>query len=480
MSEQYDQFDANKAFGKSSARLHSALVSLGFANLRLADVHNLILDHFEREDFIWARRLLSPDHTPTWQSVYVGPGSEDLRSRHDNYNVAESQVEALGFLLEEIDHLRLEVTEVTLDPNLIEIQGPEGLIARVEPIAFEPSNPTIQSRVERSLKGLQLYGQQIKTVSELRSIPGLQSLLQPDEERGTPSGTALIKTPASFAALLRRLLDTHLDVHVKQHQAQELIASFFGASNWQQLIRHADEDRCWYCPAAVAVNDGDHQIYKSLRYFRNAAMGLWALGETVKHWDGAMIEGYYSHTTHGIPYIPFKVTKERTSSRSTIDTDPLALSLYGPPVVSAEGQESFDAAIAILQSDDPLASFEAYLGDDPIESANSRLGVISGGVMRIGNLLFTIRGFNGGNHQVLFLERFSESGKRLAVHQISIESAEVGLDPETGGYCLYHDHPQLPLDGLSDEERNAVLKWAGISIRHRSLTREMVSSRPLH
>lgn len=479
MSDIIYHLAAGKSHEKATERLHAALTKLGFSNVQIADVYDLVIENFDSEDFIFGRRLLEPSDNLVWQSVYIGPGAEDLRRRYDHRNVAESQEEAFGFLLEEIDYLRLEVSGLIVEKDLIEIRGPEGLIARVEPICFEASDSAVLSRVERSLKGLQIYGQRDKIVRELRAIPGLGCLVEPDDRSRKIHGSAFIKTPASFASMLRRMLEQLLNIQVKQHQAQELIAAFFGASNWQQLIHHSEEDRCWCSPSAVVVHDGDDQEVKSIRYFRNSAMALWELGRAVKLWDGPQLIGSFSHMSHGVPYIPLDIfTGQDGSIADGIGRDDHALSIYGPPVVAAGGQNYVDAAVAILRADNPAVAFEAYQGDDPIESANPRMGIAPEKVMRFAGHVFTIR--ESGGEDMLFLECFGATQKRLSEHSVRISSASIGLDPATGGYSIYHDGPQIPLDGLADDEREVVLKWAGIKYPHWTLTRTLGPGRSLN
>lgn len=278
-------------------RLRANLLRLGFPSPSIEELCEFSHTEYDDIDFEYLSALLTQT-VSEWHSITVGRAGRVRGDTVDKPVVARSRAIALSNVLSELDRLGILPTEVSVNGPQITFLRDGALVCRIAPVAFEPVDPVHRSRIERLLKGMRVLNNATLVCSRLAQLPGLENISPGVENSLSAENSAvLIKTASSLACAMRDGLLAHFGLKLKQHQAQLLLARTVGATNWQHLIAHEEESRCWAYPVAVARSSGTPAGEKTFRFYRTAAEGIWAFAHAVRSYPhGHLAEPLY----HGI------------------------------------------------------------------------------------------------------------------------------------------------------------------------------------
>ncbi len=216
-------------------------------------LQKVLLDRFDDIDYLAAGWLLEKEDTSDWHAVITGEVDCDL-SRYP-LQAAPTLTDALASVLEICDRERIFPTDVDRLPDGIRLRVRDKIFADIRRMRFEAYQPKHCQRLQNALKGVRVHGENERMEAKLRSLPGFASIefrlgRDPHEE---PRGNLLLPFPANWATAMM-LAMASLEIPVKRHVAQELVARLFGADTWQHLVAHGDEPRVRTTPYVVATS----------------------------------------------------------------------------------------------------------------------------------------------------------------------------------------------------------------------------------
>jgi len=466
---------ASDEFGRAAQRLSMALRFHGLTGAKVNDLLDAMVEDLERSDFEYAHTLLHSSDDRAWYLVTTGAAAGAFRARHDPYSVADSLAQALGFVLEGLDDARVFPASVSVSQDAIEFTAPGGLVAKIEPIVFEPSSQQQRARVEKTLRGLRQYGEDDRWCARLSDLPGLGGLSghRPVDLNRPPRGAVGIKTPANLCFAVRTLLKDRFGIETKLSLAQELTAAVFGAKSWQHLVARADQDCCWLSPVLVGVlcdPDNPESWERDLKFYRTSAEAVWGFAQTINHWTGKPLVPSYAGINTGGGVVDL-MTQGPGYDDSLVVSDENIITSYDPPVESC-GDRYLDIAETILSDPDNTASrlrehFGAGLSTgERLRFSNQRMGIATDKELRLGSWLFTLRAYGEQTTDlVLNAENFDSAGKCVAKHATAVYKAEIKRLDDSGGMAVFGDYGRrvdIPLDDLSRDEVQALAEFAGI------------------
>lgn len=477
---------AGTSFDRPAERLAAKLTDLGLAKLSPEDVLDVLVEELDQRDLLYAANLAVPQESARWHRIWLGPSAPEIQKRHDSPTVAESEQDALAFLMEEVDFTRTPVVSVGVSDETIELLGPDGFVARIEPIAYEPTDPVVRERIERSLKGIHCAGDDGRLVKRLAAIPGLEGLAAREDKSGKgPRRSAFMKTPASLCAVLRDILKRQLAIEVKVHQAQELLAALFGAANWHALQRHANEDRVWISPLCLSLPETSHP---NVLFFRGLAGALWALGRALRGWQGDPLKLELVFTDgSGGPYLKADRLEDWERNRA----DPLnywvepVVSLYAPSVANPEEAYFREAAQLLAHRATLAARLGALLSGDAVVS-NQRLGIAPNKTLIVQDWILSVEGDGRADvaNAKLHFERLDAQGRRTEDFRIRCWGARLWRNPVTGALVVLdaelrldrerEKNPRFDLAPFSPSEVQRILAFLDIQYSTLELGEELI------
>ncbi len=200
-----------------------------------------LLDSFNRS-IKWFNLLVDPDYQPDWYAVHVDPDRSPID--FDDYTMAAtSQAEALGWVLSSISGKKLQPTSVNQNGSTITIMGDTGVWATIEKMQFSTLSDSNQQRAHSALKGIGFWESGEKL---FKGLSKLQGYSQPspieDDNPKWAERDPLHNTPNNLCTILLNLLKRCVQEPVKRHQAQELLAKYFGFESWQHFKHYADQN----------------------------------------------------------------------------------------------------------------------------------------------------------------------------------------------------------------------------------------------
>lgn len=456
-------------YKSASQRLYFALISQGIIPPPAEKLYDAVLDTFENKDFEYVNALLQGSDDRVWHLVTFGEQSGDITRGHDHYNVAETTAEALGFVLEELDHARIFPTVVTTADGRVELATNNGLVARIERVVFDSVNAQQRHRAEQALSGIRVYGEVGRLNARLMELPGLENLsdyLDTDRNK-KPKGSMAHKTPGNFSRAMRIMLQERFGLETKSSQAQELTASLFGVKSWQHLIANADQERVWLRPVCVGTLCGSSTWEYDFKHYRTAEDALWSFSQTVRKWSknpvvpacgGTQSTGALYLFTHGPEgYDPMT------------HVEPHAIISCAMPLVFCS-EEYFNLAGKMLVKPEQLnirlyEHFRVTDGfDQKVRASNRRIGVQTENELRAGGWLFTLR-TDRWNTTYLHAEKFDTSGRRTNAFSVKTVDAEISYGDDSNDLWVFRGwgrEPTIPLAGFSEQEIDALIKFSGI------------------
>lgn len=252
-----------------------------------------MLEWFEARDYLQAQALIH--YRPPlshWQVIRVL--DERLCPSGISFNMlCPTQESALGAVLQacEGDAVRVRPSQAGGETLIVNIAGSE--VLKIEPITLEPFDRDTRDRVRTAFKGVRSLDP-AKIRARAGRLPGFGDLRyeeRPSDSERPPSGCLLFGFPTNWAFAMRSALK-QVGIEVKQSQAQELAAVFFGAGSWHQLISHDDEPSEESLPVGVTY---DTPVGPQERYYQSPEEAIFAVGAIAKNYPEEVVWTGLSH-----------------------------------------------------------------------------------------------------------------------------------------------------------------------------------------
>lgn len=243
-------------------------------------LEHAMLDWFEGRDYDQAQALIhfkSPRNE--WQVIRLLDGDKAPRGLSSDM-LCPTRLDALGAIIDACDRDTLSIDSCRHDGDalIVVIHGID--VARIQPVKLEPFDIGIRDRVRTAFKGVR-YGHEHTILTHAARLPGFKVFAHDGEAPGqSPRSDAcmLLGFPTNWACAMRAALK-QVGIVVKQNQAQEIAAVFFGASDWHQLTKHQGEINDQMAPVTLAVDDpGGRQI----RFYHTTEEALFAMGKQLE------------------------------------------------------------------------------------------------------------------------------------------------------------------------------------------------------
>lgn len=236
-----------------------------------------MLEWFEGRDYDQAQALIH--YRPSrdeWKVIRV-LDEENCPAEISFDMLCPTRKDAVAAVIQacEGDSIRLHRSPENSEALTVNIKGND--VLRIESVKLEPFDLAARDRVRSAFKGVRAYGS-TKIRKRASRLPGFEHLAYEealDDEVRVQSGCLLLGFPSNWAFAMRNALK-QVGITVKQSQAQELVAVWFGAANWHQLIRHQDESNDHCEPVAVRYNSASG---RQERYYQSPEEAILAVGK---------------------------------------------------------------------------------------------------------------------------------------------------------------------------------------------------------
>lgn len=236
-------------------------------------IEHAILDWFEGRDFDQAQALIHfKQSTNIWHAIYALDVAR-LPSILSDGMLCPSLLDALSVTIDgcDVDALKLDRCVKVGNDVVVVIDGQEAL--RIARITVEPFDLATRDRVRTAFKGVRRTDYP-KIVARASRLPGFSAAALAIPRYAVNSDVGLFfGYPGNWATAMRNALK-QVSIHVKQSQAQELAAVFFGASDWHQLIKHQDSLSDSIRVVEVLVSSPDAYIER--RYYATPEEAVFA------------------------------------------------------------------------------------------------------------------------------------------------------------------------------------------------------------
>ena len=452
-----------------TTRLHKALIPCSSKLASTTEIsrrlYDCVLDHFDRDDFEYGYSLINPE-PKQWFSITEGDPLT-TESGNDRVQASPSLTEALASLLTTLDAVMQFPTHICADEQKIELLVNGALLARIEPIIFQPHDLEAKHRVEKTLKGIRKHFDQ-RGVVRLSSIPSLESIKAHNPQDRPALGSMAIKTASNLSLLLREMISTHFEIEIKQHQAQDVIAFAFGAKNWAAFVAKEDEHGSLGLPvmltSAAAKNAED--VNDKRAYYHTFAEGIWGYAQALRR-----DECYSAMDTFFEGYTPYLYSH---TAGNTCLTELPVMSLGHLPY-AGYGEENLLRAKGLLASNDLVQSIANHFSvqqhsvADPsmvktqIERVMQRQGVSSEAWIMLGDWVYWIKG--EGTEELLRAAQFDSTGKLRLRRSTIMHKAKLGIDPETASVAVLGDYGSrvdFSLVDLNEEQIGIFMEFTGL------------------
>lgn len=425
-------------------------------------IEHAMLDWFEGRDYDQAQALIH--YRPPcdqWHVIHI-LNEEKTPQDVSHEMLCPTKADALAAVLSGCDRatVGLDACRKDGDALVVVIDGADAI--RIEPVVMEPFNLSVRDRVRTAFKGVRHYDTAI--FSHAGRLPGFKAILvSPDAMiGGPPRGCMFLGFPGNWALAMRNALK-QVGIIVKQSQAQELAAVFFGASDWHQLVKHQDDMNGAVPPVAVAVVGADGQ---QCRFYRTPEEAFFASGQAVANYPEPVVTRhiglsldnhriYFSAATQGAMQVAAQ--KDLIVCPTCIDTgynDYWDVDGYGTDAIA----DAVRQILATLDGNDGAETTHGMLYDDAtpaelLEGSLKRDGIPADQIVYIGDHALAVSYVpepNGSSMMAAHLQVFqmTEQGPRklrngdVAMYKAEMyvldapDSATLVIKPDYG-----HDEP---------------------------------------
>lgn len=249
-------------------------------------IEHAMLDWFEGRDYEQAQALIHFQQSRNeWHVIHIL--DEEKAPRDISHEMlSPSRLDALVAVLASCDRdtVRLDACRNEGDALVVVINCTD--VFRIEPVVMEPFDLALRNRVRTAFKGVRHYDQQAILDHALR-LPGFKSLALDNGHyrHNAEGGCMLLGFPGNWAFAMRHALK-QVGITVKQSQAHELSAVFFGANHWHQLIKHQDEQINGLPPVAVTVEG-------RTRFYHTTEEALFTVGKEIESFPEPVVMQHF-------------------------------------------------------------------------------------------------------------------------------------------------------------------------------------------
>lgn len=211
--------------------------------VEFTNIEHAMLDWFDSRDYHQSQALIhykEPRHK--WHVIDILDEDNTPRELSPGM-MCPSKLDAIGAVLYscDLDTVRLDAFRKEGDRLIVSIGGKETVT--ITPVIMDHPDLAIRDRVRNAFKGVRRYRDNVS--AHAASLPGYSLIKKlATSEIGKShypaTGCMFLGFPKNWALAMKNALK-QVGVQVKQSQAQELVAVFFGASNWHQLVKHQDK-----------------------------------------------------------------------------------------------------------------------------------------------------------------------------------------------------------------------------------------------
>lgn len=438
-----------------ATRVLDKLAALGLAQPDLNLLFEGLLDRFEGRDWLLACALLSANDPSDWHAIAF-PLTSPIQSHGNPVCLASDANLALSYCLEQMDRDRVFPTEIRPELNGAAIYRGDDVIAQIRRIRFKESATATRGRVEKAFKGLRSLGDQELLVARLKTLPGFANTEfdLPTETHATPDGCLLIPYPGNWAKAIRDLLGSFA-IPIKLHQAQEVVAAFFGASSWHQLTANQGDLRCWLTPCCVTSSYHDLSQWQ---FYRTTAESVYAFGIALKEIQiptKIMSAGILSS------YMNVSITAydKDVSHEEYCEAEPL-LTCESPVVVDVDENLGYcEQSASIWERLKEGKAIPLTLGDwrQDLLRSNQRLGFDEEHTLQIGDWYFRKYEYENGR-SYLYVEEIVAGVVRFKTDPFALYKADRQYDASSRLFTLFADYKNqmvatIPNVGFSERQQ---------------------------
>lgn len=249
-------------------------------------LEHAMLDWFCGRDYEQAQSLIHfSAPRDEWHVIYV-LDDDKCPFELSHQMVAPSLLDALGAVVDSCRRDKVTLGHCRKEgPNVVAVI--DGIdVLRIEPIQLEPFNLSVRNRVQAAFKGVR-RGDLPATARAAACLPGYRDTLVRFDLSPPllPDSDLLFGFTGNWVVAMRNALK-QVGIEVKQSQAQELVAVFFGAGSWHQLIKHRDTLNGSQAPVMVSVETSDTVQCK---YYRTTEEAIFATGFVLKNYPEPVV-----------------------------------------------------------------------------------------------------------------------------------------------------------------------------------------------
>lgn len=447
---------ARHRLGAAIARIHPEVVP------SVEQLETVVFDYFDDRDFALCSALLNPP-SEGWHSWRIGDAAVGLESDYDEWNTCPSLGESLAAARAMLLSYRLRPDAIAChEDGSIVVSGGGMPLITIAPIEFSTAPDEMTTRVERALAGDRRRGDGSRVTARLREVHGLSALVTQDDDGRKPFGATLLPLPSTLATQMRTALQDVLDLQVKQHEAQEIVAAMLGAPSWHALAT-PNHRICWKQPAMLTLrNPAQQEEIESVRWYRTEQEAAAVLAAYLAGCHGS-IHPYFSKGLMHALFSLYGSTIAPEQAKSILDPDwwpghKTRIEVTCPPQMYADIEPteapSIEEGYRACQTDDKRQSFLANLfgvaksADEHYRDENLSMGIAR--ELRIGDWLIAEHPSGSIRHDVRF-EKLAEVG-RAEYDIVPMMGAILQYDPAKKTLKVHRDTDRCTLDQVGESD----------------------------
>lgn len=420
-------------------------IGFGKPSAEFTRIEHAMLDWFEGRDFDQAQALIHcRPQSNEWHVIRLL--DEEKTPRDVTHEMlCPSRLEALAAVLASCDRdaLRLDACRKDGAAVVVVIGGTDALC--LETAVMEPFDIERRDRVRAAFKGVRRYDHSA-ILSHAARLPGFKGVALGDDllSPRAANGCMLLGFPGNWALAMRNALK-QVDITVKQSQAQELAAIFFGASHWHQLVKHQDETVDALSPTAVTVEG-------QTRFYRTPEEAVFAVGKELEGFPERVVVQHFGLSLNS-HHITFWAAKQ-----STMAALPPAERYLCPSCIESGANDYWDMAhnetvelaaaaqrlLATVDAGDGHVSTLGVLYDKPgraalLEALLGRQGIPPSQIVTVGDYALAVSYDDDGSKRTacLHIYRITEEGPRkLKNGDVEMYKAQVRVINRVDGFKL--------------------------------------------
>lgn len=241
-------------------------------------IEHALMDWFDWRDFEQAQSLIHFRQAARSWCVATSAERPDRPSELSDRTISPNPVKALTGIILACDRAALRIDTCVKRGDSIVVMAKGEPLASIDPIEVQPFDLAIRDRVRTAFKGVRALNEETVKRRATR-MPGIKGLAWRTPSGSRDAGCQLLGTPNGWAIAMRGAL-AQVEIPVKLSQAQELVAAYFGASCWHQLVKHQDQLNSGMFPIGVASAGRDAGTRHT--YYWTPEEALFAVGKAAE------------------------------------------------------------------------------------------------------------------------------------------------------------------------------------------------------